>query len=226
MIELSTTLALVALAATSAHASTPTSGANIILNALPNSTSALSNAFTSAQPSLESNPSITQAFAFHVTVDNIKNISSDLYGVVATSTAPISSLPATGLGDVSGFLSEPATVLPFDVLAYKVNNVTLDLTVAGMVYIEVQPDLIDQAVKFLTGDYADAVYAEDITHCWYLWQTGPTSFGLFAAWHTETDRQAHLNGVGVALLNEEMPQYVSSQMEYQQMDIVAEKTDG
>ena len=76
------------------------------------------------------------------------------------------------------------------------------------------------------GEYADAVYAEDITHCWYLWQTGPTTFGLFAAWPTEDDRQAHLNGYGVALLNEEMPQYVTSQMEYQQMDIVAEKTDG
>jgi hypothetical protein len=62
-----------------------------------------------------------------------------------------------------------------------------------LVTLEARPDKVDNVVEFLVNAKT-LVDAEPGTLTWFAFRVGPTSFRIFDAFDTESDRQVHLHG--------------------------------
>ena len=76
-----------------------------------------------------------------------------------------------------------------------------DVTVGLLVRIEALPGKEDAVAEFLMGGLA-LVQDEPDTEAWFALRIGPSTFGIFDAFPSESGRSAHLNGkVGAALMD-------------------------
>ncbi|MFF4578134.1 putative quinol monooxygenase [Streptomyces sp. NPDC001389] len=88
--------------------------------------------------------------------------------------------------------------------------------------IEAKPEYVREVEELLTG--ALALAGEEAgTTVWFALRLGPTTFGIFDAFATEENRQAHLQGRIAAALMENAPKLLAEDPEILPVEVLAAK---
>jgi len=96
--------------------------------------------------------------------------------------------------------------------------------VGVLVRFEAQPDSVDE-VEALLRALAAQVELEESTIAWFGFRVGPTSFGVFHAFASEADRQAHLAATGEAVRTAALELFTAAPA-IDHLDVVAAKVPG
>jgi quinol monooxygenase YgiN len=96
------------------------------------------------------------------------------------------------------------------------------ITVGLLATIEAKPEHVQEVADLLTSAQQLALQ-EAGTVVWFAFQTGPTSFGVFDAFPTDTARQAHLDGQIAAALMALAGDKLASPPQIKAVDILARK---
>jgi quinol monooxygenase YgiN len=100
------------------------------------------------------------------------------------------------------------------------------MTTAGLlVRMEARAGKEDDVASFLEGALP-LVQAEPDTTAWFAIRLGPSTFGIFDAFPSDSGRQAHLNGQVAAALMERASELFSQPPVIDQVDVLADKLPG
>ncbi len=94
--------------------------------------------------------------------------------------------------------------------------------VALFVRLEAKAGKENEVAKFLQAGLAMA-NQETTTPIWFALRLGPTTFGIFDAFHDESGRQAHLNGPIAKALMANAPELLSKAPEIAQLEVLGAK---
>ena len=95
-------------------------------------------------------------------------------------------------------------------------------TVGFLVTLTAQPGREDEVARFLK-DAKVLVDAEPGTRTWFAFRSGASTFGIFDAFDSEHDREAHLNGEVRKALDARGDQLFSRPPEITAVDVLVEK---
>jgi quinol monooxygenase YgiN len=93
---------------------------------------------------------------------------------------------------------------------------------ALLVRLEAKPGKEEAVAQFLAGALPLA-NGENATPVWFALRLGPTTFGIFDAFHDEAGRQAHLAGPIAAALMAQAPELLAEPPRIEQVDLLAVK---
>lgn len=93
---------------------------------------------------------------------------------------------------------------------------------ALFVRLEAKPGKESALAQFLSAGLAMA-NEEATTPIWFALQLTPTSFGIFDAFETEQDRQAHLNGAIAHALMERASELLATDPTIESIDVLGIK---
>jgi len=99
------------------------------------------------------------------------------------------------------------------------------VNVGILAQLEAKPGKEEELRSFLQSALALA-QAEPATITWYVWQLGPSTFGIFDTFPDDAGRQAHLSGRIAAALMAKAPDLLSQPPSIQKIDILAAKIPG
>ena len=94
--------------------------------------------------------------------------------------------------------------------------------VALFVSLEAKPGKVAEVEKFLKGALP-IVQRESETTAWFAIRLGPTTFGIFDAFPSETGRQAHLTGEVAKALMAKAADLFSEPPSIEKIDVLAFK---
>jgi quinol monooxygenase YgiN len=98
-------------------------------------------------------------------------------------------------------------------------------TVGLYVRLEAKPGREADVESFLTSA-VPLVQAEPDTTAWFAIRMGPSTFGIFDAFPTESGRDAHLSGKVAAALMANAADLLSATPNIQKIDVLADKLPG
>jgi quinol monooxygenase YgiN len=93
------------------------------------------------------------------------------------------------------------------------------------VRLEAKPGKESAVAEFLTSGLALA-QQEPETTVWFALRLGPSTFGIFDAFPSDTGRKAHLNGPIAAALMAKAADLLSAPPKIEQLDVLAAKIPG
>lgn len=96
------------------------------------------------------------------------------------------------------------------------------VTVGLLVRLEAKPGKETDVQSFLEGGL-DIVREEPETTTWYAIRLGPTTFGIFDTFPSDSGRQAHLDGKVAAALSEKADELFAEPPSIEKVDILAAK---
>ena len=96
------------------------------------------------------------------------------------------------------------------------------LSVGHFVRIEAKPGKENDVAAFLKQGLQMA-HDEKTTPLWFALRLGPTTFGVFDAFHDETGRQAHLNGPIAKALMASYPAILAAMPTIENTDVLGVK---
>lgn len=96
------------------------------------------------------------------------------------------------------------------------------LTLALFVRLEAKPGKEKDVASFLDQGLQLA-NRETTTPVWFALRLGPTTFGIFDAFHDETGRQAHLSGPIAKALMAKAPELLASPPTIDKLDVLGAK---
>ena len=96
---------------------------------------------------------------------------------------------------------------------------------ALFVRLEAKPDKEKEVAQFLQAGVGMA-QQEAGTPVWFALQIGPSTFGVFDAFHDEAGRQAHLNGSIAQALGANAPTLLAQPPSIERIDILGAKLPG
>jgi len=96
------------------------------------------------------------------------------------------------------------------------------LTRALFARLEAKPGREAEVAAFLNQGLQLA-NQETSTPLWFALRLGPTTFGIFDAFHDETGRQAHLDGPIAKALMAKAPELLAEPPEIQPLDVLGVK---
>jgi quinol monooxygenase YgiN len=99
------------------------------------------------------------------------------------------------------------------------------VTVALYVRLEAKPGKEAEVESFLNSGLA-LVLEEPETTAWFAIRMGPSTFGIFDAFASESGRQAHLNGKVAAALMEKASDLLAQAPDIKKVDVLAAKLPG
>src|ERR1043166_1040025 len=99
------------------------------------------------------------------------------------------------------------------------------VTVALFVRLEAKPGKEEEVESFLNSGLA-LVEEEPDTTAWFAIRVGPSTFGIFDAFPSESGRQAHLSGKVAAALMEKASDLFSEAPNIKKVDVLAAKLPG
>ena len=99
------------------------------------------------------------------------------------------------------------------------------VTVALYVRLEAKPGKEAEVESFLNSGLA-LVEEEPETTAWFAIRMGPSTFGIFDAFASESGRQAHLNGKVAAALMEKASDLLAQPPDIKKVDVLAAKLPG
>ena len=99
------------------------------------------------------------------------------------------------------------------------------VTVALYVRLEAKPGKEAEVESFLNSGLA-LVQEEPETTVWFAIRMGPSTFGIFDAFASESGRQAHLNGKVAAALMEKASDLLAQPPDIKKVDVLAAKLPG
>ena len=99
------------------------------------------------------------------------------------------------------------------------------VTVALYVRLEAKPGKEAEVESFLNGGLA-LVQEEPETTAWFAIRMGPSTFGIFDAFASESGRQAHLNGKVAAALMEKASDLLAQPPDIKKVEVLAAKLPG
>lgn len=99
------------------------------------------------------------------------------------------------------------------------------VTVALYVRLEAKPGKEAEVESFLNSGLA-LVEEEPETTVWFAIRMGPSTFGIFDAFASESGRQAHLNGKVAAALMEKASDLLAQPPDIKKVDVLAAKLPG
>ncbi|WP_329565925.1 putative quinol monooxygenase [Kitasatospora sp. NBC_01266] len=91
-----------------------------------------------------------------------------------------------------------------------------------LVRLEAKPEHVDELHDFLAGALPLAE-AETGTTTWFALRLGPTTFGIFDAFGSDEDRQAHIQGKIAEALFAAAPRLLAEQPEIVPVEVLAAK---
>ena len=94
--------------------------------------------------------------------------------------------------------------------------------VALLARLEAKPGKEQAVADLLKGALALA-NAEPATTVWFALQLGPSTFGIFDAFPSDTGRKAHLNGPIAAALMSKAADLLAKPPQIEQIDVLAAK---
>jgi quinol monooxygenase YgiN len=94
--------------------------------------------------------------------------------------------------------------------------------VALLVRLEAKPGKETAVAEFLEGALALA-NEESTTPVWFAMRLGPSSFGIFDAFHDDAGRKAHLTGPIAAALMANATELLAQPPKIEQVDVLAVK---
>ena len=97
--------------------------------------------------------------------------------------------------------------------------------VALFARLEAKPGKENEVVKFLETGLAMAKQ-EPTTPLWFALRLGPTTFGVFDAFHNEDGRQRHLSGPIAQALMAKAPELFASPPTIDRIEVLGLKNDG
>ncbi|KZV61389.1 hypothetical protein PENSPDRAFT_693460 [Peniophora sp. CONT] len=213
---------------------TPILGVNAILHAKPEQKQVVWDFLAGGQAVVDQEPDTLQWFAYKC--DDSPDGELGSYGIVDSfpsaegRNAHVNGLiPQALIPKVDELLAAPPALDPIDIIASKVSKNAASeskLLVAGVVYVSIKEGSSEQVKKILTGSYATAIHQEDFTHYWYAFQKDATTFGLFAAWHTEEERTAHFGGAALEQVKAAIGSHLAKPLDARLATIIAQKTHG
>ncbi len=96
------------------------------------------------------------------------------------------------------------------------------VTVALLVRLEAKPGKEAEVASFLAGALPLAQQEPDTT-AWFAIRLGPSTFGIFDAFPTDSGRQAHLAGPIAAALMEKASDLLAQAPVIEMVDVLASK---
>jgi quinol monooxygenase YgiN len=96
------------------------------------------------------------------------------------------------------------------------------LSVGLFVRIEAKPGKEKDVVAFLKQGL-EMAQAEKTTPLWFALRLGPTTFGVFDAFHDESGRQAHLSGAIAKALMASVPTLMAAPPSIEKVDVLGAK---
>ena len=99
------------------------------------------------------------------------------------------------------------------------------VTVALYVRLEAKPGKEAEVESFLNSGLA-LVQEEPETTAWFAIRMGPSTFGIFDAFPSESGRQAHLTGKVAAALMEKASDLLAQPPDIKKVDVLAAKLPG
>ncbi len=90
------------------------------------------------------------------------------------------------------------------------------------VKLEAKPGKESAVAEFLTGALPLA-QQESETTVWFALRLGPSTFGIFDAFPSDTGRKAHLNGPIAAALMAKAGELLAKPPQIEQLDVMASK---
>lgn len=99
------------------------------------------------------------------------------------------------------------------------------VTVALLVRLEAKPGKEAEVESFLKSALPLAQQEPDTT-AWFAIRLGPSTFGIFDAFPSESGRQAHLSGPIAAALMAKASELLSQPPNIEQVDVLADKLPG
>ena len=93
------------------------------------------------------------------------------------------------------------------------------------VRLEAKPGKESAVAEFLSSGLALA-QQEPETTVWFALRLGPSTFGIFDAFPSDTGRKAHLSGPIAAALMAKAPDLLSAPPKIEQLDVLAAKIPG
>ena len=99
------------------------------------------------------------------------------------------------------------------------------VTVALYVRLEAKPGKETEVESFLNSGLA-LVQEEPETTAWFAIRMGPSTFGIFDAFPSESGRQAHLDGKVAAALMEKASDLLAQSPDIKKVDVLAAKLPG
>jgi quinol monooxygenase YgiN len=112
-----------------------------------------------------------------------------------------------------------STVLP------KLNLESTMIKHALFVRLEAKPGKEKEVAQFLQAGVGMA-QQEGGTPVWFALQLGPSTFGVFDAFHDEAGRQAHLNGAIAQALGANAPKLLAQAPSIERIDVLGAKLPG
>jgi len=96
------------------------------------------------------------------------------------------------------------------------------LTLSLLVRLEAKPGKADEVAAFLMQGL-ELANQEATTPLWFALRLGPTTFGVFDAFHDEAGRRAHLNGPIAKALMAQAPNLFATAPVIEQVDVLGAK---
>ena len=93
------------------------------------------------------------------------------------------------------------------------------------VKLEAKPGKESAVAEFLTGALPLAQQEAETT-VWFALRLGPSTFGIFDAFPSDTGRKAHLNGPIAAALMAKAGELLAKPPQIEQLDVMASKVPG
>ncbi|HLK90842.1 MAG TPA: antibiotic biosynthesis monooxygenase [Polyangia bacterium] len=93
------------------------------------------------------------------------------------------------------------------------------------VKLEAKPGKESAVAEFLTSALPLAQQEADTT-VWFALRLGPSTFGIFDAFPSDTGRKAHLNGPIAAALMAKAGELLAKPPQIEQLDVMASKVPG
>lgn len=93
------------------------------------------------------------------------------------------------------------------------------------VKLEAKPGKESAVAEFLSGALPLA-QQETETTVWFALRLGPSTFGIFDAFPSDTGRKAHLNGPIAAALMAKASELLAKPPQIEQLDVMASKVPG
>jgi quinol monooxygenase YgiN len=94
--------------------------------------------------------------------------------------------------------------------------------VALLATLQAKPGKEKEVAEFLKSA-VPLVNAEPETNLWFALQLGPSTFGIFDTFATESGREAHLSGKVAAALMQKAPELLAEPPKIQKVDLLASK---
>jgi quinol monooxygenase YgiN len=98
-------------------------------------------------------------------------------------------------------------------------------TLGLLARLEAKPGREADVANLLT-EALPLAQAEVGTQTWFAWRMGPTTFGIFDTFESESGRQAHLNGEIAKALMANAEELLAQPPQIDPVDILAEKLPG